>query len=126
MTSSQYGASAHLPAPVENQTPIDAAVSEAKSEAQTVTVLGGTYRLVKGLSLVATYDLDKAQREESVSGLVDALSKVIHKDDRAEFVRVILSEPEGDEEPIALEDFFNIFSDALQKVAGRPLDTTTS
>lgn len=106
-------------------TPLGAAVAEQAGEEKTVTVLGKTFRLTKDFSLAASYSLDKAQREESLSGLVDAFAKVIHKDDRAGFLEHVMSEPDDGEE-VSTEDFFNLFTDAIQKVTGRPLDITTS
>lgn len=106
-------------------TPIDAAVVEAEGTEQSVTVLGKSFRLTKGFTAAAAYHLDKAQKEESLSGLVDAFAKIIHKEDRGDFLDHVLSEPENGEE-VSIDDFFDLFTDAIQKVTGRPLDTTTS
>lgn len=106
-------------------TPLDAAVVEAEGTDQTVDVLGKTFRLTKGFTAAAAYGLDKAQKDESLSGLVDAFAKIIHRDDRDGFLEHVLGEPTDGEE-VSIDDFFNLFTDAIQKVTGRPLDTTTS
>lgn len=100
-------------------TPLDAAVNEVAETFQEVELLGKKYRLTKDLTLAATYGIDKAQRDESLSELVDAFGKVVHKDDRKAFLESVLSE---DGEEISTEVFFEIFADALQKVTGRPLE----
>lgn len=109
----------------DQNTPLDAAVAEAADDAQTVDVLGKTFKLTKGFTAAAAYGLDKAQRDESLSGLVDAFAKIIAREDREGFLEHVLSEPDDGEE-ISVEDFFEIFANAIQKVTGRPLDTTTS
>lgn len=109
----------------QESTPLDAAVVEAEGTDQKVEVLGKTFRLTKGFTAAAAYGLDKAQREESLSGLVDAFAKIIAREDREGFLEHVLGEPDDGEE-VALDDFFNLFTDAVQKVTGRPLDTTTS
>lgn len=109
----------------EPNTPIDAAVAEAENKDQKVNVLGKEFTLTKGFTTAAAYHLDKAQKEESLSGLVEAFAKIIDRKDRDSFLEHVLSEPEDGEE-VSLDDFFTLFTDAVQKVTGRPLDTSTS
>lgn len=95
--------------------------AEAEKNDHSVTVLGKPFRLTKKLTISATYGISKAQKEEDLAGLIDATAKLIHPEDRNAFLEHILSDQEDGEE-IDMEDFSNIFKDALEKVTGRPLE----
>jgi len=104
-------------------TALDAAVSETEGNADTtLDLLGRSFRLIPDLSLRATYNLDKAQRSESISLLVDAMADLVHKDDREDFVEFILSEPEVDGETLTIELFVDAMNTAMENIVGRPLD----
>lgn len=101
----------------EEQAPIEAAMDESEAKVQTVTVNGKTFRLSEKLTVAATYGISKAQKEEDLSGLIDATAKMVHVDDREDFIASILENEEMD-----MEGFSTLFGDALEKVTGRPLE----
>lgn len=87
----------------------------------TIDVLGKKFRLASKLTVAATYGISKSQRDEDLAGLIDATAKMVHPDDRDAFVEFLLSDHEDGQE-IDMEDFGEIFKDALEKVTGRPLE----
>lgn len=103
------------------KTPADAAVVESDAKTHTVTVLGVTYPLAEKLTAKAGYRITKAQAEESLYGLVDGFSELIHKDKRQDFIDNILGDSD-EAETLSLDDLFEHFTGALEKVTGRPLE----
>jgi hypothetical protein len=106
------------PAPTQ----YDAAAAEAAGSTPTITVLGKQFHLTKKLSASAVIELERSQKEESITSLLDALAKVVKKTEREDFVDLILSEPEDEDKTVGVEELVDIFTDALEKVGGRPLE----
>jgi hypothetical protein len=103
--------------------PKDALEAAVKEEAgQAITVLGEKFPLVKKLTVLATHSIYKAQREEDLSLLIEAASNMVDKQHRKKFLDLLLSEPDGDDEELTMEDFNDLFQDAIEKIGGRPLE----
>lgn len=105
----------------------DAAVAESTEQVATIQLLDRTFKLIPKLSLRATYNLDRAQREESLSLLVDGMADLIASEDRAEFLEWVLSEPSMEEQNgqttyLDIEGFIDAMNTAMERIAGRPLD----
>lgn len=94
---------------------LDAAIKE--DDGHTVTVKGNKYRLAEKLTVGATYGISKSQKDEDLAGLIDAAAKLVHEDEREGFLDAVLAD-----EKLDMEEFSNIFKDALEKVTGRPLE----
>lgn len=100
---------------------LEAAIVEKSSNDKVITVLGKDFRLVKELTVPVTHGIYKAQRVEDLSLLIEAVINMVHSEDRQAFEDHILgSHDDGTE--ISMEDFNDIFQDALEKVVGRPLE----
>lgn len=100
---------------------LEAAEAEASEKVETITVLGKSFRLVKELTVPITHGIYKAQREEDLSLLIDAVTKMVTHEDRRAFEDHILGDHDDGQE-ISMEDFTTVYTDALEKIAGRPLE----
>lgn len=101
--------------------PLEAAINEEEAKVPTIEILGKSFRLVDELTVPITYGIYKAQSEEDLSLLIDAMAKMVQYDDRNDFKDHILGDHEDGKE-ITMEEFNEIFQEALQKVVGRPLE----
>lgn len=90
-----------------------------------LNLLDKSYRLVDKLGLGASYYITKASAEENLHGLVDALAKLIHVDDRERFLHDVLSD-EAEKAGLDLEAYMDAMNKAMEAIAARPLDTSTA
>lgn len=101
--------------------PTQLEAAAADSTIKNVTVLGKSFSLMSKLSLGASVDLDKAQREEDIGGIVHAASRLIVQEQREDFLKVML-----ENDNIDLDMFLDVMSDAMASVAGRPTPSAGS
>lgn len=97
---------------------LEAAIDESKP--QTFEVFGKTFEVVNKLTVPVLHRIYKAQREDDLSLLIDAVTKMVVPAQRAAFEEFIL---DGDaDEELGMEEFNDLFQDVLEKVVGRPLE----
>lgn len=118
MSQSAKSRAAKLPA--REKTELDAAVAEAKQEAKIIEVLGREFTLMPKVSLVAATDLDEAQRDEHLLGIIKAASKLIVPAEREAFLAWLLEESDDPDNVIDLDDFLRTLESAMEAISGRP------
>ena len=101
-------------------------VAAQEDQPKHVTVLGQSFQLTKKLSLGASVDLDRAQREEDIGGIVDATARLIVKSDRERFKEFMLSDGDDDGDTVDLDTFLEALGAAIEGVAGRPTQPAKS
>lgn len=115
---------AAVPAP---PTQLEAAAAESNEEKPGIlTVLGRDFKLMKKLSLGASVDLDTAQRNEDIGGILNATSRLLVKDDRERFLEFMLADGDDEEDTVDLDLFLEALGRAIEGVAGRPTQAAKS
>ena len=95
-------------------------VAAKENEPKTVEVLGRSFRLMTKLSLGASVQLDKAQRDEDIEGILNATSRLLVPDDRDGFLEFMLADGETEDETVDLDVFLEALGKAIEGVSGRP------
>ena len=88
-----------------------------------VLLLGGAeFGLRDKLPLFAIAAIDKSSRDGDISGIVHATAGILKKTERQRFLDFVLDDDVDDDAVLTIEDFQKAMDDAMELIAGRPLD----